>query len=701
MSVRIQIGSRVRLRGTEYEVASLDSNQIVGLCGPDLTITRWHLSKLMAQPGVEVRDPAGATTEPVPNGAAPTDAFIAEVLPPHHLKHIKALAADLREVLTGFRAEQVDLTGEEQPDPRYDLATTTLKDRVEAKAKERGCHVSTIWEKLKPFRESGGSLLVLVDRRYVRARTSWTKLDERVRAAMDAEVKELEFGSNVSKNTIRLRVQRRLDREHGPGAVKVPPKSTFNRRLDELGRGKGFFGRAKTRQGNARRPKTPYVSVSYERAGQLVIVDITPLDAFALDPLTGEWVNLDLLMALDACTRSIVALRLVPAGSKDVDAGMLVREVMLPKFAPKEWGEEARWRYWGIPEALLTNLAATSGPRAELAGIPLLRIEALTVDNAWVFGSLGLREGAKKHKIDLIPARLIQPTDKAPLERTYRTVAVALLEQLRGYKGPDVWSRGLHIEDQAVYFIDELEAILWEWVARVWQNRPHDSLRIHPILNRRLTPNEAFDLSLQKWGFLYVPAGEITYYDFLSVGWVKRIHHDGIRFNGHRYDDEDGALEPYRNERSPYGGLHPGEWPIRWDKRDPSRVFFMDPEDGSWHTLLSKFARRTGLQFTDVEYAFARALAWQDGSGRITEALIEARLNDIVTRAEDLADSAELRKIARRAIMQRAQLDHDRDRDGAGPSRPAAPPIAVTNGASAEDDANWDGPADWAPPELA
>jgi hypothetical protein len=335
VSVNLQPGCRVRLRGIDYAVANISSDQIVELLGPNLTVTRWQLAKLMAQPGLEVRDAQDGQANSSATAHAPTDDFVLEVIPAHARERVERLAADFREVLTGLRAEKVDLTGEEQPDPRYDPQLTSLSDRVAAKAHERHCHVSTIWEKLSAFRDSDGSLLVLVDRRYVRARRGWEKLDARVRAALDAEIKELESGSNVSKNTIRLRIQRRLDREHGPGTVRVPPKSTFNRRLTEIGRGKGLFGKASTRRGNSRRPPTPYVSVAYERAGQLVIIDITPLDVYGIDPLTLKWVKLDLMMAMDACTRSIVALRLVPHASKDVDAGMLVREVMLPKFSPR------------------------------------------------------------------------------------------------------------------------------------------------------------------------------------------------------------------------------------------------------------------------------------------------------------------------------------------------------------------------------
>jgi len=62
--------------------------------------------------------------------------------------------------------------------------------------------------------------------------------------------------------------------------------------------------------------------------------------------------------------------------------------------------------------------------------------------------------------ISIQPARLRTGRDKGPLERFFRTLREGLLEALPGYKGPDVYSRGLDPEGDAFFFLDELEAII-------------------------------------------------------------------------------------------------------------------------------------------------------------------------------------------------------------------------------------------------
>ena len=63
--------------------------------------------------------------------------------------------------------------------------------------------------------------------------------------------------------------------------------------------------------------------------------------------------------------------------------------------------------------------------------------------------------------------------DKGPVERFFRTVRQKFLQELPGYKGPDVYSRGVAPEQDAFFFIDELEAHLREWIADYYHNKPH------------------------------------------------------------------------------------------------------------------------------------------------------------------------------------------------------------------------------------
>ena len=62
--------------------------------------------------------------------------------------------------------------------------------------------------------------------------------------------------------------------------------------------------------------------------------------------------------------------------------------------------------------------------------------------------------------ISIQPAIPDKPTDKPALERFFRTLRQSLLEQLPGYKGPDVWSRGKDVEREAFYYVGELEQLI-------------------------------------------------------------------------------------------------------------------------------------------------------------------------------------------------------------------------------------------------
>ena len=70
--------------------------------------------------------------------------------------------------------------------------------------------------------------------------------------------------------------------------------------------------------------------------------------------------------------------------------------------------------------------------------------------------------------ISIQPARLRTGRDKGPVERFFRTLREDLLQALPGYKGPDIHSRGVNPEDDAFFFLDELEAIIREWIATVY-----------------------------------------------------------------------------------------------------------------------------------------------------------------------------------------------------------------------------------------
>ena len=102
-----------------------------------------------------------------------------------------------------------------------------------------------------------------------------------------------------------------------------------------------------------------------------------------------------------------------------------------------------------------------------------------------------------------------------------------------------------------------------------------------------------------------MPARADLVFDLLPVAW-RTIQHYGEEVNGLRYNGD--ALTGYRNRRSPYTGVHAGKWPVRYDTDDISRIYFQDPADDTWHTLVWEHAIDVGVPFSADTLAFAGRL---------------------------------------------------------------------------------------------
>jgi transposase InsO family protein len=122
--------------------------------------------------------------------------------------------------------------------------------------------------------------------------------------------------------------------------------------------------------------------------------------------------------------------------------------------------------------------------------LPSVAAETIVVDHGRIYLSEHLMSACARLGISIQPGRVYQATDKGPLERFFRTLGEQLLAALPGYKGPDVYRRGKDPEQQAFYFLDELEQIIRRWTAECYHRQPHAGLcvrrdRHHPPLTSR------------------------------------------------------------------------------------------------------------------------------------------------------------------------------------------------------------------------
>lgn len=578
----------------------------------------------------------------------------------------------VNEVFCGFPTGIDTTEAGAPPKHQYDPATTELGERVTAKAAEIGVTERTVWRKLAK-REDG--LLGMLDRRSIRALgieadPAVADRKRKVRDAISAVLDSLTLKSNVTKAHVRELTKRRLDEQWGNDVVPVPPERTFNRLVGELATGRSTFGSSKARRSIANRPTTHYGTLVATRPGEFILFDSTRLDVFALDPVTGSWVRAELTIALDLFTRAVVAYRLTHTSTKAVDAALMLHDVLSPKVASANVSAEGRWNYVGVPQSIVLDRFGIEDSDA-FAGVPVVEPETAVIDRGKVYVSDAFLGAAHTLGVNVILARPRTPTDKPQVERFFRTIREGLLDRLPGYKGHSVWDRGENIENDAVYTLDELSAIIGDWIATVYHRRPHSGLHIWSSPHVDVSPNDMYEAGLMRAGFIDIVRDESILYSLLPTVWGT-IQHYGFDHRGIRYDSA--ALNDYRKPecpRSPYGGKYAGKWPFRYDPRDVSKVWFQDPYTAAWHEIPWHGAEEAGERvFDEALVAYAKKLMLTRGAkGSFELADTICQILERVERGD--ATRADLREVAKSEF--RASVSK-RDRDEAPtPSRDDPP----------------------------
>ncbi len=512
-------------------------------------------------------------------------------------------AAHIREVLTGYRSGSPKLAGAGEPRAQF-APQLPLTSRYQAKAAELGVSLRTIQQWVADFRHSGEAGLA---RTTARRNRPLGRVDDRwVETALEVMAEHTDQ-SRPSRTMVIARVNARVVARFGPDAVRVPSRATAFRVLGELERRHPTFRLSTKRNRDiAARPAEAYGKLRPTRPGEYLLMDTTRLDVFALDPLTLRWVQAELTVAMDWYTRCVTGIRLTPVSTKAVDAAATLYQAYRPRPAGKDWPAHAVWPEHGVPRSVLIDRAAITGPVAGAAG-PAIVPETIVVDHGKIYVSAHLTSVCTRLGISVQPARLRTGRDKGPVERFFLTLREDLLQALPGYKGPDVHSRGLDPEAEAFFYLDELEAVIREWVAVVYHHRPHDSLLDPHLPALRMSPAQMFEHGMARAGYIEAPRDPDLVYEFLKTE-LRTIQHYGVETGGRRYNDRDRVLKPYENTASPYPGTN-GLWPVQVDPDDVTRVYFRDPKSRRWHTLWWEHAPSLQMPLSEDALRFARRLA--------------------------------------------------------------------------------------------
>ncbi|MDO5740615.1 MAG: helix-turn-helix domain-containing protein [Ornithinimicrobium sp.] len=481
--------------------------------------------------------------------------------------------------------------------------TRSLKQRCADAAAEHGVSTRTVLRWISGYRQAG--LAGLADSRMLNRYAP--SVDPRWDAACLAVLREHVSSSTPTMNVVIDRVRRQVEEEHGPGVVVCPPRTTAYRRLGELSKGRHAFGSGKTRRSVANRPGGPYGRLRATRPGEYVVLDTTPLDVFAMEPVTLRWVPVELTIAQDLFTRCVLGLRLSPVSTKSADVANVLYQCVTPQ---RSGADDGWWPFHGVPANLLVGTEDPDGLSQErVAGLPACLPEAIVVDHGKTYLSEHVIAACARLGITVQPAIPYKPTDKPTIERFFRTLNQGLLQHLPAYKGPDVFHRGADVEDQAFLYVAELEQIIREWIGTVYHHTKHDGLCVPEVPGMALAPAEMFAIGLTKTGGLTVPAHPDLPFLFLDVAW-RTVQHYGVEVHGRRYDGP--TLNTHRNRKSPYGGVHAGKWPIFLDAHDVRRVWFQDPDTKTFSPLEWEHAPGLDQPFSRDAAEYTKKLALRE-----------------------------------------------------------------------------------------
>ncbi|MCZ4095253.1 TnsA-like heteromeric transposase endonuclease subunit [Streptomyces sp. H39-C1] len=614
-AVRVGVGTRLKYDGevvtVEEMFGSAAGNEVLVRDGRSCRF-RLSLREVLASGRAAV----------IPDGRGPgsddpreTASILLAQLTDEELEAVRERAAHINEVLYGFRSGSAECPEPGEPRTPY-VATAPKLQRYEAKAAELGVSVRTIKRWVRAFHvdQEAGLVHGGPDRGdgtmggLGRADPRWVEMALEIMAEHGKD-------SQPTRAKVIRSVGPRLAARYGEDEVKLPTRATAYRWLEELERRKPTFRlSAKRNRDIAARPPGAYGKLRPTRPGEYLLMDTTRLDVFAMDPVTLKWVQAELTVAMDWYDRCVTGVRVTPVSTQSIDVAAVLFQTYRPRPAGRDWPSWAAWPDHGIPRtAFVERKALEEGEGDEKvsgkkgAAGPALVPETIVVDHGKPFISEHITSVCQRLGLSIQPARLRTGRDKGPIERLFKTLREGLLESLPGYKGPDVFSRGERPEDQAFFFLHELETIIREWVACVYHVRPHDGLVDTRVPGLRLSPSMMFEHGIARAGYIEVPRDPALGFEFLKTQW-RPLHHYGVEIRKCRYNGE--GLDGYRGETSPYTGPKAkGMWPIHVDPDNINYVYFRRLDTRRWHTLEWEHAPAMKFPISGQAIELARKVA--------------------------------------------------------------------------------------------
>jgi putative transposase len=220
--------------------------------------------------------------------------------------------------------------------------------------------------------------------------------------------------------------------------------------------------------------------------------DTTTVSVWVVDPLTGETYRPELTIGLDHYTRAVAGLSLTRT-TAGYGVVLCLADVLRPKTTQlvSEWTEPgeapAQQLYVGVP----TGVAWFPGFHPESVGVD----NGMPFRAAYTSGEMG-RIGTSYENM-----RALTPTDKAQVERMFKTIKEMFEALFDAFTGGSVHDKGEDPRAEAVLSGEEFERRVRQFID-LYNHRVHTGLHHERDPYTELSPYVMWAMSLEETGML-------------------------------------------------------------------------------------------------------------------------------------------------------------------------------------------------------
>lgn len=563
----VQLGEVLKFEDGDYVLESVQG-ACLGL--RNMQTTERMLVHVSALPALLTAPPMFTSENPGPRSL--------EWANPKESERAVVLAAHLDEMMYGTPLEGRERRDEYQPD------RTSQTQRLGSKVRELTgmgikCSERTMSRWASDYRERGHE--ALLDGRQNRRQEPLGRLDVRVKGVLFSVVAQEIGQSTGSVERLIGRLKAEIIRVYPGEDIQIPSDRTLRRHIGAVTRGKYTTGNAPNRRTAANAPKRMFSARPAVAPGHEVQVDSSPFDIMVVTGIDQDSGQIrvgraNLVIMLDKATQSIIATSVRLQGVKGVDLAFMLAQCLTPRQLRPE-GIVAFNEYELVEMPWAKFLSADEASRFETTR-PFIKPQRIMKDNGSDYASTVFESACSRFGVDTTSAAIHTPTDKPNVERAFHTIKTKFAQYLPGYTGGSIDKRGEHPEKEDLLDIYTLAELFERWVAIVWQNMRHESLRDPLVPSIVHSPNSMYMAMFPMTGYVPLPLSADDYVALLPTE-LRTIQMDGIQIDYRRYDAHE--LHPYRLQEST-DASRGGKWTVHYNPHDPSAVWVRDPEGSGW-----------------------------------------------------------------------------------------------------------------------